>query len=140
MTQTQLFAYHGDWLFTEVITDRVYSLTKNFRVQCEKFKSLLERVRKNRTTEEDAEKSMKLHYGFYRHNEYFKQNIEHHKKTMWLFSGNANVRRKMSTSLSKLLSQGRFPLQGLNVGTTQTKHKAAKKNVHICHILTQPIS
>ena len=29
MTQAQLFAYHGDWLFTEIMTDRVYFLTNN---------------------------------------------------------------------------------------------------------------
>ena len=85
MTQAQLFAYHGDWLFTEIMTDRVYFLTKNYRVQCKKFKALLERVRKSRATQEDAKKLMKLHHAFYRHFQDFKQNVEHHNKTMWLF-------------------------------------------------------
>ena len=28
MTKAQLFVYRGDWLFTEIMTDQVYFLTK----------------------------------------------------------------------------------------------------------------
>ena len=73
MTPAQLFAYRGDWLFTEIMTDKVYFLTKNYRVQCEEFKALLERVRKTRATQDDAAKLMKLHYVFYRNNADFKK-------------------------------------------------------------------
>ena len=59
MTPAQLFAYRGDWLFTEIMTDKVYFLTKNYGVQCKEFKALLECVRKTLT--------------------------ENHDKTMWLF-------------------------------------------------------
>ena len=73
MTQAQLFAYRGDGLFTETMMDRVNFLTNNYRVQCEKFKALLERVRKGCVTKKDAKKLMKLHYTFYRHNRNFKK-------------------------------------------------------------------
>merc|ERR1711923_73738 len=33
MTQAQLFAYHGNWLFKVIMTDKVYFLTKNYHVQ-----------------------------------------------------------------------------------------------------------
>ena len=82
MTPAQLFAYRGDWLFTEIMTDKVYFLTKNYRVQCEEFKALLERVRKTRATQDDAAKLMKLHYVFYRNNADFKQNVENHDKVI----------------------------------------------------------
>ena len=55
---------------------------------------------------------LKLHILFYRINGPFEQELEGHKKTMWLFSDDADVKRKMSTGLSThqkrtiLLSQG----------------------------------
>ena len=85
MTPAQLFAYRGDWLFTEIMTNKVYFLTKNYRVQCKEFKALLERVRKTRATHDDAAKLMKLHCVFYRNNADFKQNVGNHNKTMWPF-------------------------------------------------------
>ena len=80
LTAAQLFAYRGDWLFTEIMTDQVFFLTKKFRARCKHFNNLLERVRVGRTTEEDADKMMKLHYVFYRVDKEFKQKIENHKK------------------------------------------------------------
>ena len=68
MTEAQLFAYRGDWLFTEIMTDQVFFLTKEYCVWCEKFKTLLERVRVGHTTSDDAEKMMKLHHVFYKIN------------------------------------------------------------------------
>ena len=109
MTPAQLFAYRGDWLFTEIMTDKVYFLIKNYRGQCKEFKALLERVRKTRATQDDAAKLMKLHYVFYRNNADFKQNVENHDKTMWLFSNNADVRKKMLTSLLRPPRQRKFP-------------------------------
>ena len=56
MSEAQLFAYQGDWLFTDIMTDQIFFLTKNFWTWCNIFKSLLECVRVGRTTEEDADK------------------------------------------------------------------------------------
>ena len=101
MTEAQLFSYRGDWLFTDIMTDRVYFLSKNYRVACEKFKGILERVRKGRATSSDANKIMKLHHVFYKSDSTFKDEIENHEKTMWLFSNNADVRKK---NVEKLVS------------------------------------
>ena len=65
MTQAQLFAHRGDWLFTEIMTDQVYFLSTNYRVRCKQFRELLERVRKAKPTEKDADKIMKLHHVFF---------------------------------------------------------------------------
>ena len=94
MTQAQLFAYRGDWLFTEIMTDQVYFLTTNYRVCCKQFRELLEHVRKARMTKDDADKMMKLHHVFYKVDTNFKDTIENHKKTMWLFSNNDDVKKK----------------------------------------------
>ena len=94
MTPAQLFAYRGDWLFTEIMTDKVYFLTKNYRVQCKGFNALLERVRKTHATQDDAAKLMKLHYVFYRNNAKFKQNVENHDKTMWIFFKQCKCKEK----------------------------------------------
>ena len=86
MTEAQLFSYRGDWLFTDIMTDRVYFLSKDYPVACEKFKGILERVRKGCATSTDANKIMKLHHVFYKSDSTFKDEIENHEKTMWLFS------------------------------------------------------
>ena len=101
MTEAQLFSYHDAWLSTDIMTDRVYFLSKNYRVACEKFKGILERVRKGRATSNDANKIMKLHHVFYKSDSTFKDEIENHEKTMWLFSNNADVRKK---NVDKLVS------------------------------------
>ena len=82
MTDAQLFVHRGNWLFTEIMTDQVFFLTKNYRVQCEKFKALLERVRVGSATENDAVNMMKLHHTFYKMDKKFKESIENDKKTL----------------------------------------------------------
>ena len=114
MTLAQLFAYRGDWLFTEVMTENVYILTKNYRVCCKLFKRLLERVRKGNATREDAEKMMKLHHVFYKVDKDFKDNIENHEKTMWLFSNNADVRKKNVDKLVQKSKDSRVPVARLD--------------------------
>ena len=134
MTAAQLFAYRGDWLFTEIMTDRVYFLTKNYRVQCEKFKALLERVRKNLTTQDDAVKLMKLHHAFYRHNQDFKKHIEHHDKTMWLFSNNTEVRKKNVSKLVETSKSEKVPVARLNCWYDTNKTQSGKeKRAYLSH-------
>ena len=94
MTEAQLSAYRGDWLFTEIMTDQAFFLTKTFCVQCKKFKALLERIRVGHTTDDDAENIMKLHHTFYRVDKEFKDKIENHERTMCLLSNNNDVRKK----------------------------------------------
>ena len=127
MTPAQLFAYRGDWLFTEIMTDKVYFLTKNYRVQCEEFKALLERVRKTRATQDDAAKLMKLHYVFYRNNADFKQNVENHDKTMWLFSNNADVRKKNVDKLVETSKTNKVPVARLNCWYDTNKTQSGKE-------------
>ena len=101
MADTLLFTYREDWLFTEVMTSQVYFLTKHYRLQGKKFRNLLERGRKFRVSVEDTEMVMKLHHVFYRSDSTFKKIIEDHKKTIWLFTNNNDVRKHNVDKLSK---------------------------------------
>ena len=114
MTRAQLFRYRGDWLFTEIMTDQVFALTKNYRVQCKEFMELLERVRKGRANSDDADKMMKLHQVFYRADTNFKDEIENDEKTMWLFANNQDVREKNVQRLVKTSKQAKVPVARLN--------------------------
>ena len=82
MIDAQLFLYRGDWLFTEIMTNQVHLLTKNYRVRCDVFKALLGRIRMGHPTKDNADKIMKVHRVFYRSDGHFEQELESHKKTM----------------------------------------------------------
>ena len=134
MPEAQLFAYQGDWLFTDIMIDQVFFLTKNFRVWCKIFKRLLECVRVGRATEEDADKMMKLHHVFYRVDKEFKHKVENHEKTMWLFSNNNDVRKKTWINLLRFQQITTSPLQGLNAGTTQIRNRVENRGVSTSRI------
>ena len=134
MTEAQLFAYQGDWLFTEIMTDQAFFLTKNFRVRCERFNKLLERVRVGRTTEEDADNMMKLHHVFCRADKEFKQEIENHKKTMWLFSNNNDVKRENVDKLIEVSTNNNLPVARLKCWYDTKKTQGGKeRNVYKSH-------
>lgn len=98
MTKAQYFSYRGDWLFTEVMCENVYFLTKNYRVKCKHFKEILERVRVGKPTRDDADHIMKLHHTFYCSDTKFKDKIENHRKTMWLYSKTNKLRKRTETN------------------------------------------
>jgi hypothetical protein len=113
MSEAQLFAYRGDWLFAEIMTDQVFFLTKNYCVRCEKFKALLERFRVGRTTADDAEKMMKIHHVFYMFDKEIKDKIENHDRKMWLFSNNNDVTKKNVDKLVKISKRNKLPVARL---------------------------
>ena len=112
--KTLTFAYRGDWLFTEVMCENVYMLTKNYRVKCEKFKDLLERLRVGKPTNADAHHMMKLHHHFYRLDPKFKDKIENHKKTMWLYSKVRQVQNKNRDMLVETSKKNQVPVAKLD--------------------------
>ena len=114
MTKAQYFSYRGDWLFTEVMCQNVYFLTKNYRVKCEQFKGILERVRVGKPTRDDADHIMKLHHTFYRSDKLFKDKIENHKKTMWLYSKNSQVAEKNTDKLVQTSKNDNVPVARLD--------------------------
>lgn len=114
MTRAQYFSYRGDWLFTEVMCQRVYFLTKNYRVKCKQFKNILERVRLGEPTRKDADHIMKLHESYYRSNKKFKDKIENNEKTMWLFSKRRQVAEKNRQKLVECSNRDKVPVARLD--------------------------
>ena len=96
------------------IRTRSFFLTRNYRVRCKKFKALLERDRVGRTTADDAEKMMKLHHVFYKVDKEFKDKIENHDQTIWLFSNNNDTRKKNVDKLVKISKRNTLPVARLN--------------------------
>ena len=127
MTRAQYFSYRGDWLFTDVMCQRVYFLTKNYRVKCKQFKSLLERVRVGKPTRTDADHIMKLHHTFYRSDKKFKDTIENHEKTMWLYSKRKQVAEKNRNKLVEISNKDEVPVARLDCWYDTNKTQNGKE-------------
>ena len=127
MTRAQYFSYRGDWLFTEVMCQKVYFLTKNYRVKCERFKEVLERVRVGKPTRDDAHHIMKLHHTFYRNDKKFKERIENHKKTMWLYSKRKQVADKNRDKLIETSNRDKVPVARLDCSYDTNKTQSGKE-------------
>ena len=103
-------------------------------MQCEKFKAFLERVRKRCAAQDDAAKLVNPHHIFYRHSQDFKQNIEDHNKTMWLFSNNADVRKKNVDKLVKTAKSRKVPVARLNCWYDTNKTQNGKeRHTYLSH-------
>ncbi len=88
MTSSQLLYQRGTYLFTQITSETVFALDKNYRVKNNKFCDLLGRLRIGEPTRKNAKKLSNLHMIYYDEN--FKSYLENNDKTMWLFAKNAN--------------------------------------------------
>lgn len=55
MTPSQLICQRGNYLFTHVMSETVFTLDINYRVKCKKFRDLLGRLRVGEPTHQDAD-------------------------------------------------------------------------------------
>ncbi len=55
MAASQLLCQRGSYLFTNVMSETVFTLNKNYRVKNKEFRDLLGRLRTEEPTEQDAE-------------------------------------------------------------------------------------
>ena len=95
---------------------------------------MLERVRVGRTTEEDADKMMKLHHAFYRVDKEFKHKVENHEKTIWLFSNNNDVRKKHVDKLVEVSTYDKLPVASLKCWyNTNGKQGEKQRSVYKSH-------
>jgi len=88
MTTLQLLCQRGTYIFTQIMTETVFSLDRNYRVKNLAFRNLLGRLRTGEPLREDADILSKLHLIYY--DEEFKSKLENDDKTMWLFAKNAD--------------------------------------------------
>ena len=127
MGRALTFAYRGDWLFTEVMTQQVYHLTKNYRVKDKQFKEILGRLRVAKQTEEDAKHIIKLHHSYYRNDREFKERIENHKKTMFLYSKRKQVADKNRDKLIETSKNKKVPVARMDCWYKTNKQQNKKE-------------
>jgi hypothetical protein len=65
MTSSQLLCQRGTYLFTQIMSETVIALDKNYRVKNNEFRDLLGRLRIGEPIREDAEKLSNLHLIYY---------------------------------------------------------------------------
>ena len=77
---------------------------------------------------------MKLHRVFYRADKEFKQKKENHKRTMWLFSNNNDVKRKNVDKLVEVSRNNSLPVARLKCWYDTNKTQDGKeRNVYKSH-------
>ena len=103
-TAAQLLCQWGTYLFTNVMTESVFILHKNYRVKSEEFQKLLARLRVGESTTEDAKRITDLHLVYYEHDKEFMTNLKHNSKTMWLYAKNTD---KDKTNMDMLIQTSR---------------------------------
>ncbi len=94
MSASQLLCQRGSYLFTNVMSETVFTLDKKYRVKNKEFQDLLGRLRTGEPTERDAEIFSNLHIGLYESDVAFMDYLINNKKTMWLYTRNAEKEYK----------------------------------------------
>ncbi len=104
-TSAQLLSQWGTYLFTQIMTESVFYLHKNYRVKSKEFQNLLSRLHIGESTAEDAQRITDLHLIFYEQDNTFMTNLKHDPKTMWLYARNKD---KDKTNLDMLIKTSKI--------------------------------
>ena len=83
LSDMQLLCQWGSYLSTHVMTELVFFLNKNYRVNTEQFRDLLGRLRTEESIPDDAKKITNLHLAYYEHDTTFMTELKQDQKTMW---------------------------------------------------------
>ncbi len=84
MSASQLLCQKGSYLFTNVMSETVFTLNKNYRVKSKEFHDLLGRLHTGEPTQQDAEIILNLHIGLHELDIAFMDHLKNNKKMMWL--------------------------------------------------------
>ena len=128
MSASQLFAYQGSYLFINVMTENVFALTKNYRVKCKTFRSLLSRLRVGEPNHEDAKILMGLHRSA--NPPCIPKDIDN-KKCMYLFANNAEKAKKNNEKLISTSKQDAIPIARLDAWFESNKLQGGKERVAV---------
>jgi hypothetical protein len=104
-TSAQLLSQWGTYLFTQMMTELVFYLHKNYRVKSKEFRNLLSRLRVGESTAENAQRITNLHLFFFGQDNIFMTNLKHDPKTMWLYARNED---KDKTNLDMLIQTSKI--------------------------------
>ena len=80
-----------------------------------------------RTTDDNAQNMMKLHHAFYGVDKEFKDKIENHERTIWLFSNNYDVKKKNVDKLVEIAKANKLPVVRLNCSYNTDKKQSGKE-------------
>ena len=130
MTSLQLLCQRGSYIFTQIMTETVFSLEKNYRVKNVAFRNLLERLRTGEPLREDAEILSKLHLIYY--DEDFKSKLEKDEKTMWLFAKNADKDLKNQEMLIHTSKHKNNPIARLDCNYDTKRLTQEKQGSYAC--------
>jgi len=100
-------------MFIEDMTQNVFLLNRNYRVKDEECKEILSRLRTGDSIDEDADRLMGLHLFYHDGDDEWKQMIENHPKTMWLYARNEEKDNKNIERLVKLSRERKVPVARL---------------------------
>ena len=127
-SSSQLLCERGTYLFTQIMSETVFALDKNYRVKNNEFCDLLGRLRIGEPICKDAEKLSNLHLIYY--DEGFKSYLENNNKTMWLFAKNANKDLKNQEMLIHTSKHKNNPIARLDC-TYDTKRLTKENSNHV---------
>ena len=128
MTPSQLICQRGNYLFTHVMSETVFTLDINYRVKCKKFRDLLGRLRVGEPTHQDAETLSNLHISNF--DEDFTNYLANNNKTMWLYATNAAKELKNEEMLIHTSKHNNVPIARLDC--TYDTNRLTKENDQTC--------
>jgi hypothetical protein len=132
LSASQLLCQGGSYLFTNVMSETVFTLDKNYRVKNKEFRDLLGRLRTGEPTQRDAEIISNLHVGLYESDIAFMDYLKNNKKTMWLYAQNAEKELKNQETLVYTSKKISVPVARLDC-TYDTKRLSGDKEQMVCY-------
>jgi len=107
----QICDYEGIKILTEMMTEKVFMLTKNFRTSKPEDNELMSRLRVGEPTEEDAERLMDLHLCNYPAK--FVEELEQDPRCLWAFAKRDAMHQKNVEMLVKTHKSNNTPVARL---------------------------
>ena len=108
----QICDYEGVKILTEMMTQKVFMLTKNFRASKPEDNELMSRLRVGEPTEEDAERLMDLHLSNYPAK--FVEELEQDPRCLWAFAKRDAMHQKNTEMLVKTHKSNKTPVARLS--------------------------
>jgi len=137
----QICDYEGVKILTEMMTQKVFMLTKNFRASKPEDDELMSRLRVGEPTKEDAIRLMDLHLDNY--SDDFIEELEQDPRCLWAFAKRDDMKKKNIEMLVKTHKSNNSPVArlscvfdsshpGSSAYTSHFFHKNIIYNLDIC--------
>jgi len=132
----QICDYEGVKILTEIMTQKVFFLTKNFRTTKPEDNELMSRLRVGEPTQEDADRLMDLH--LMRYPDEYVEKLENDPRCLWVYAKRKDMQAKNMEMLVKTHQRNKSPVARLNCvfdsshpgSTAQMGHFYGKNIIH----------